>query len=442
LLSPNLIRDFCRTISQIKNLKTLLLFDPQPQKNFSLQVFEKLFFSCPPSLVEFSVCGSIDMSTEDMDLDPYKNDWDYDQGPLLLRKETLRRLKSLQLPSIDGQTGRSGPFLSSILQHCPALEEATLPPLRDLKMVQAVSQIIGASCPNIAGLIFPFTRNGNDEAFLTVMDRMHEQRLERILVDSFAEKSSGLLSSSAFLRHSTTLRQVEFRDCRRLQSVTLRTILTSCHALKIFKVLKGHGTGTSDGVALNLEDAIETEWACTRIQHLAILVKLTPNGRDPTYLKDPTMSTWTQEDHDHWSMLDKFYTQIGTLRELKILCLNAVGPRPPSRYELRSDVPFRRTCLPGLLALEDTTTMTRQVGFLSKLAGLDKLQELIGSFSVTSTRMGQREVEWFVGHLPALRRASFVWITYSDNYRDKLPKIINDLQKLRPELVLIDFIYR
>jgi hypothetical protein len=284
---------------------------------------------------------------------------------------------------------------------------------------------------------------GNDEAFMIIMDRMHEQRLEKIQVESLTDKSSSLLSFSAFLRHSTTLRQVEFDNCRQLASATLRAILTSCHVLETLKVVKESGLGLSDKVALSLEDAVETAWVCTRIRYLTILVKITPDGRDPKYLAEPTMLTWTEQDHHHWEMLDKFYTQIGLLRELEILSLKAVGTVPSGR-DRGTDVPFREACLPGLLALEDSTKTTGQIGFLSRWAGLDKLQELTGSFSVTTQevccRMGKREVEWFVEHLPALRTATLVPTTVGKSYTFWIPKIVQDLQGLRPEVSFVEFL--
>jgi hypothetical protein len=381
------------------------------------------------------------MTTEDMDLEPHEDDWDSDQGLLLLRNEPLQDLKKLQLPSMDSPYEYPTPFLSSILKHCPAVEEFIFPAPRRLKTVLDVSQIIRDSCPNIAGLTLPYLGKENNEAFMVIMDRIHEQRLEKIQVSNLADKSSSVISLSAFLCHSTTLRQVKFDNCRQLASTTLRAILTSCHVLETLMVEKASKMVLSNSVALSLEDAVETEWVCTRIRQLTILVKLTPDGRDPTYFADTTKMTWTEQDHHHWKMLDQFYTQIGSLRELEILSLKATGS---CRGEYGGDVPFRQACLPGLLALEDTTTAIGQIGFLSRWAGLDKLQELRGSFSVTtkevSARMGQREVAWFAGHLPALRIVTFAAVTVKKGYRDRLPKILKDLLKHRPELLLVEFV--
>jgi hypothetical protein len=379
------------------------------------------------------------MSTKDMNLDPQEDDWDSDQGPLLLREKPLRHLESLQLKLTGTRTGASAPLLSSILEHCPAIKTTTLPTLRHPSEVQAVSKTIKDSCPNIADLTFPRWMEDNDEAFMIVMDRMHEQRLEKIQVESLADKSSSVLPFSAFLRHSTTLRQVEFDYCQQLASTTLQAILTSCHVLETLKVLESD-FALYDNIALSLENAVETEWVCSRIRHLAIHVKLTSDGRDPTYLADPTKSTWTEQDYHHWKMLDQFYTQIGALRELEILSLKAAGSRP-SQYGVIFNIPFREACLPGLLALEDTTTAIGQIGFLSRWAGLDKLQELRGSISVTtkevSARMGQREVDWFAGHLRALRIVTFVQI---EDYSDMLPKVTRDLWEQRPELIPVEFL--
>lgn len=126
--------------------------------------------------------------------------------------------------------------------------------------------------------------------------------------------------------------------------------------------------------ALTLKDAVETEWVCSKIRHLDIAVSLTPDGKDPAYLADPTMATWNEHDRCHWEMLDKFYTQVGFLKQLQILNL-----RSTSVELLDEEVndPFRMLCLPGLLALENVTT--GQIGFLSRWNELTQLQELRGS---------------------------------------------------------------
>ncbi|KAG0079909.1 hypothetical protein BGZ90_001318 [Linnemannia elongata] len=150
------------------------------------------------------------------------------------------------------------------------------------------------------------------------------------------------------------------------------------------------------------------------LRELTLPVWITPEGRDPKYLyiynhHHPSKASWTERDHRHWEELGKFYAQIGSLTRLEVLNLKAIGE---DYLELTGSLSPFETCLPGLLALEDPTTTDGQIGHLSKLTGLTKLRELRGSFVWTNkeaaARMGEREVDWFATHLPALRIATFV----------------------------------
>jgi hypothetical protein len=103
------------------------------------------------------------------------------------------------------------------------------------------------------------------------------------------------------------------------------------------------------------------------------------------------------------------YTQIGALSELEVLKLKPAGTSRPNVDNTpkhhQSGRTYKETCLPGLISLEDPTT--GKVGFLSRLSGLTKLRELRGSLFWTNkevlARTGEREVEWFVNHLPMLK---------------------------------------
>ncbi|KAG0291772.1 hypothetical protein BGZ96_004851 [Linnemannia gamsii] len=307
----------------------------------------------------------------------------------------------------------------------------TLPSLREPQAIHDVSVTIGSYCLRIKDLTFFSSRWGNDAGFMNIMERMLRQQLENLRVFIFSDKSSHTLATAAFMRHSEALCRVEFPSCRAIKSSTLHAILVSCRALEILNV----GGFSSIRTALTLEDAVEVEWVCAKIRHLEITVSLTPDGKDPAYLADPTKATWTEQDHRHWEMMDKFYTQIGYLKDLQILSLKSTDVKLPSLEDLYD--PFRKLCLPGLLALEDATT--GQVGFLSRWSELSQLQELTGSFLWTNTeavaRMGDQEVEWFATHLPALRSAAFVNVRCENGgLADNLPRTLHELHRRRPEI--------
>lgn len=97
----------------------------------------------------------------------------------------------------------------------------------------------------------------------------------------------------------------------------------------------------------------------------------------PAYMENPTMATWKEENRRHWEELCKFYSQIGSLTCLGILDLQAVR-----KIDILSNFNMHReqflspseSCLPGLLALKDAEK--GKIGYLEKLTGLARLQEL------------------------------------------------------------------
>ncbi|KAF9541592.1 hypothetical protein EC957_002961 [Mortierella hygrophila] len=194
--------------------------------------------------------------------------------------------------------------------------------------------------------------------------------------------ASRTLSDVAFAHHSETLPQIKFLGCRQIHTSTFKSILESCCALEVLIA----GDEYKRGVAYNLREKSEMdEWACTRLRHLVFTVFLTSDARDPKYLTDSTMATWMEKDHDHWRMLDTLYTHIRSLKELQVSTLMAAGTQ--IRGIRLSDLPFRESCLPGLLALEDTAN--GKIGFLSRWAGLTRLRELRGSFSVLTEEVSK-----------------------------------------------------
>ncbi|KAK5797202.1 hypothetical protein F5H01DRAFT_358818 [Linnemannia elongata] len=442
-LSVRLFRDVCRTVSQLVNLKTLQLLGGSRSNNLTPQFLKTLFFSCPGSLVEFKVSVGFSKRREDKMLGPEENEWDFGQGPLQIRGEPLRDLKSLELYAVKNPSGFADSFLCPILRHCPALKKLKLRGVTEEHTIQDAAKALGEYCHNLVDLSLPSTSTNNGEALMQMMGQIQGPGLEVISVRKLYDKAASAVSIAAITRHSSTLREIQLSDCEKLQSTTLQVILVSCQALEVLRT----GGEFSKLNPVSLRQAVVTEWACTRIRVLEITVAFTLDGRDPAYLTDRTMETWTEDDHDHWRMLDTFYTQIGSLTSLEVLNIKSAGSYRPSEAAvggLITEVPFRKACLPGLLALEDA--LTGQLGFLSRWVGLKKLRELCGSFLWTNpeavARIGEREVEWFVTHLPSLRRASFLAMANLGEFGSDVhfvPRTVRDLQARRPRLVLNDF---
>jgi hypothetical protein len=423
-----LTRDVCRTVSQLDNLRTLQLGFPFTVHDFTPQVLKILFFSCPESLVEFKVWGDVARNQEALNLDPEVSDWDFSQGPLVFRQQRLYFLTTLELPT-KLYPDYPGALLCSILQHCPVLKKLALPWIRDKYENPDVLRTIRTCCPGITDLSLC---ESSDKLLVDILEQAPEQQLESIRMNKVY---NDLPMIAAISRHSETLRVIDFPDCGFLESATLQVILMSCRALQVLRI---QNDDFSYGSAIPLKDAVANKWASAGIRVLDITVNITQDGRDPAFLADRTMATWTEQDRNCWRMLDKFYTQIGSLKELEVLILKSAGNYPPVRGVFGPTIPFRATSLPGLLALEDVTT--GQIGFLSRWSGLTRLRDLHGSFLWTNAeakaRMGEREVEWFATHLPALRRAAFLNVPFKETLSDDIPVILQDLHIRRPELRL------
>ncbi|KAF9123362.1 hypothetical protein BGX30_001491 [Mortierella sp. GBA39] len=438
LNSSMVVRDLCRTISGLQHLRTLQLNGLGPN-DIPSRTLEAIFFSCPVSLEELRVLPIVEDREEILRLDPWENDWDYGQGPLVPRKEPLRHLKTLEIPS--SYTGYQAPLLCRVLEHCPALEYLLVPSLRDLVDSEKVAATIGKHCPHITSLVMPQPFGDNKGAtIMSIMEAIPGQQLKTFKQFAYLDHSPDKLRA-AWTRHSKTLQRIELTSCRTLASAVLTAVLTNCQALEVLELSEFY----LSKCCLTLEDAIMDEWACTKIRTLSIPVKLTPDGKSPVYLTDPSKGWWKKDDHVNWEMLGKFYAQIGSLTELRVLDLrSAASIHAPSEVAPHhmQEVPFEENCLPGMLVLGDPFT---RLGYLSELAGLTKLQELRGSIvwkhMAEEARMGEREVDWFAHHLPALSVAHFLPKGY--NFSEKrvlkgeVPEVMQLLQTRCPNLVLV-----
>ncbi|KAF9116009.1 hypothetical protein BGW39_002860, partial [Mortierella sp. 14UC] len=275
---------------------------------------------------------------------------------------------------------------------------------------------------------------------MALAEAIPAQQLETFELFGYLDESPDRMMA-AWTRHSETLHTIELSRCRRLTSATLRTAVMTCRALEVLELTEFY----SSKCCLTLEDATMNMWACTRLRTLNIPVKLSPNGKSPEYLNDSSKDSWTVQDHTHWDMLGKFYSQIGSLSHLEILDLRSGASIPaPTDIdpEYTQEISVEETCLPGMLVLENLTY--GRLGYLSRLSGLTKLQELRGSivwkYMDAGARMGHREVDWFVDNLPALKAAHFM--PKEDEYLDEgeqrevVPEVLLKLQRHRPEIVL------
>ncbi|KAG0376012.1 hypothetical protein BGX24_008382, partial [Mortierella sp. AD032] len=334
--------------------------------------FDTLFFSCPGSLVEFKIAYLISGTTSAYKLEPVETDWDFDQGPLLLREDPLFKLKRFALSAISQDLA---PVFRAVLEHCPALEALESPYLGELTDdMMFVLASLGEVCSSLSSLSFP--EGCRPEHIYTILEALPSHRLKEFSSRGFRDPDPAPMMT-AVARHSTTLQKIELTNCIQFKSKAIQSVLTLCMALEVLSVT---GPG-SVRVCLMFADAIEHEWVCTRLRQLEIYVSIAVDGMSLGFIRDHSKGSWTEEQHRIWDDLGRLYTQIGSLTRLEILDLRAVG-RKVHVIDYDTDrvifLPPSETCLPGLLALEDARGVGQQIGYLSRLAGLTRLRELRG----------------------------------------------------------------
>ncbi|KAF9921084.1 hypothetical protein FBU30_008937 [Linnemannia zychae] len=341
---------------------------------------------------------------------PTESGWEFNQEPWLQREE---------------------PYL-----HSPSLQKLKLPLIKYPEVAQGISKALENHCSNLTDLTIPSVAI-SQEMFSDILKAIPEQRLKKLCAIKASDTPIRPLSATVFPRHSESLRCIKLHDCKWLPSKTLQAILISCKSLEVLIIKNDLSTLET---TLELEDAVESIWACTEINELDIPITITPDGRNPKYFDDPTMKSWTEENYNHWKMLDMFYTQIGSLKELRRLYLRAAGMSDIDG--ISSNIYYKNVCLPGLLALEDSDIP--KIGFLSKLEGLVRLQEFGGSVSWQTEEalatIGEPEINWFVQHLPGLKQACFIKdiiLEYEPlPVGDNVPETVREVNRRRPGLAL------
>ncbi|KAG0379423.1 hypothetical protein BGX24_000446 [Mortierella sp. AD032] len=426
--SSPVVRDLCRTLSGMRQLKILKLNALQ-QCELSSRVLEALFFSCPPSLEELYIVPIVEDEDRmrNVQLDPQEGDWDYGQGPLVLRRKNFHHLKTLEMPS--SYSGFLESPLCSILEYCPTLEYLIVPSLKSTEISEKVAKTVGKHCQRVVSLKMPQPfMDSKGVTMMALAEAIPPQQLKTFELFGYLDDFPGRMIA-AWTRHSETLQKIELSNCRRLASATLRTAVMNCRALEVLELTEFY----SSRCCLTLEDAVMDKWACTKLRILNIPVKLTRSGKSPEYLNDRS----GPRSLGHAG-------KIGFLSDLEILDLRSGASfHAPSSMDPEhiQEIRAEETCLPGMLVLDNLTY--GRLGYLSRLSGLTKLLELRGSIvwknMDAGARIGHREVDWFVDNLPALRVAHFMPREnkyLEEEQRQEVPKLFLDLQSRRPEINL------
>ncbi|KAF9119105.1 hypothetical protein BGW39_000567 [Mortierella sp. 14UC] len=368
-------RDFARTLSQLYQLRTL-----RTSLYLSQCEFKTLFLSCPGSLVDFQAAYKVAGAGLDEFHHPCEDDWDFEQGPLVLRQTPLPHLKRLSIPVMPYKVMPL--MIRMLLEQSPALETLSFPYFKydEKPIVEATNEL----CPRLSELIF--LKGGWTTLGPMIRDAVPVQQMKSPLLQPHRSEQQG--------------------DSRCLDQ-------------------------TLDDTSA---DRVSPKQSSLEQDHPGRFDDLRGSGdfqvKSLKFLDDQYKSTWTEVEHRHWDNLGKFYSQIGSLTELEILNLKTVE----RANELQNPA---QMYFPGLFALEDVAK--NEIGHLSKWAGLVKLRELRGSVNWTLPlvleRIGKREVDWFVEHMPALRVATFVLRNNNGMIGAKeIRAHLKTLEKKRPEL--------
>ncbi|KAG0293212.1 hypothetical protein BGZ96_003153 [Linnemannia gamsii] len=337
---------------------------------------------------------------------------------LIKRTTPLISLKVLWLWDLLDYTKEE---VTAICMNCPNIVQFHLPNILGVYNVDDIARTVATLCPKVRTLQFYGEGQGTNIDFpFKVLEAMPEQQLERVCIRNFHIELDEQMTRSVFLRHSATLHTLILQGCSPTDSAAVRTILTECVVLEDLRFVATHQADFEaiwpypdlygKGCGILLADAIAAPWACTKIKHLNLLVRINElcTGHElapPAYFRRETPVELLPAEVHYFEPLEQLYRQIGRLVELQHLDLrlDMMGPNG----EMHEDTPAcTEVSFPGLMNIG----MGRP-GYLELLGGLSKLRQLRGSVLAdtyeTKLRVGAMEVFWMRDHWPELEWGDF-----------------------------------
>ncbi|KAH7041726.1 hypothetical protein BKA57DRAFT_154594 [Linnemannia elongata] len=452
-----------RTLTEVTALKTFKLVIVDCPTTWRT-LFSVIVLHCPLGIEELSVSFKVPWSTTRANVDtevsevvlaatPQSSTQDLDQDPLL---PLLRLRKITVFPGVrDNHITFAA--ASKVFSRCPGLVELIFHNT-GCQQGDAVSiaTLLRNHCPRFRKLRHFAGYYGKDRQLaLAIMDNLAPQTFETIDL-SFLDTSATNILRLFIGRHSMTLREIRMHDCRIIDSGTIQCILRDCAQLEELRLVSGGDCQ----IEVTLADAVAFKWASRKIKRLELSVVF--SGLTETAIYDTydhvSYGHGIYDDNDTFivpyyqrqgplvltdavqplfTMLERFYRQLGELTELEHLDLGA-APSPLTPASLREKGVFLGS-FPGMLSLGNES-MGRP-GYLRLLEGWKKLKYLRGSVQVftveTSGTVGQDEFAWMVDNWPCLRYAAFLLPRSGPWSRDKehLPEI-QWLRDRKPQLSL------
>lgn len=417
-------------ISKIPRLRRLELIIQRMESLFPT-LGSTLFFKVPATVNELDIHYDVLTDMDDSDYDEYlgieqdlgsgtyseeksERGGEHNQGPtstltyaelqdvLTRREQPLSNLTRLTIQAIRYSTLAD---ILKIFDHCPNITSLSVPDLGDHIDTDEVGRHIAKVCPKLRNLAHTCVQF-DGRLVMSIMGAIPEQQLEHLSYLCLDKDST--TTAALILRYSTSLRTIQFNQCRYFGSKAIQSILVECQGLEVLTF----NNSDQRRISLDLEDAVEFKWGATRLKILQLVIGIgdmsSLQGEEP-YYKRPAPITFSDEENIQMTMLERLYTQLGELVELEKLDLEAHVLNFPHIIVSNITYIYRYTTFPGLMSLGDPST--GRPGFLHLLGGLRKLKELKGSVhggtEETVVTMGQREVEWIVENLVSLNLADF-----------------------------------
>ncbi|KAF9156999.1 hypothetical protein BG015_008502 [Linnemannia schmuckeri] len=375
------VRLFSMSMVDLDRLQKLSLLMLTWKEMTRVRLAPTIFYCCPPSLPSLR----LEIREEDMSgyafeftdecclqepgelLSWEKEDEEWGLTTIARRQGPLQHLTTLDLKESEEIVPEAD--ILSMLRHCPNLCELGMPNIDETKDADRLTAAIAESCPALNELTYrSYCKDDADGVLmLRIMDLLSHSR------------------SSA--------------------STAIQVLLVECRGLE---VLKTRWPGERHGLCIELEDAIEFPWECTRIRDLNLAIGIPDEplhrhlGVEPYYNR-PVPITLSAAEREQFEKLEALYGQIGTLTQVEGLCLEVTfydpeGLRPLSKL-------MRFNTFPGMLSIGDENT--GRPGYLHHLVGLTKLRKLSGSVSAATDEakvtVGLKEAEWMQEHWPLLK---------------------------------------
>ncbi|KAF9111367.1 hypothetical protein BGX27_005036 [Mortierella sp. AM989] len=339
--------------------------------------------------------------------------WFVDEG----QEWKLRRLV------IEGDLDRPGPLIwLPLLQRCSLLQEICFNVFQNDTLEQLASTL-RRCCPKISSITLQCIAGPQVDSHIA--DLIHSsQSLKRLTLLFF--HGFGPLSTSALIKHSTTIEFLVLIECEGLNSKGIQAVLSSCTNLKTFRAMTWSGREPSSTVYLDVNDMVDSPWSCLHLENLQVLITriARPDLRVNQYgapltgpLHDGTISGY--------ALQRVVYEQLGKLTRLQELCLGHDKQTFGAEENYYTDE--------GTLRYIDADTQLECLEF-SLESGLDILRDLkelrVLNIDTLVNRIGLLDIQWMTNQWPKLEKVIAAWT----GEMERIPEQVLWLMVNRPDI--------